>query len=382
MITQITLKNFKCYQDQLFNFGKLTVFCGNNSVGKSTAIQAIAIPFQSKFSENATINGDLVTLGSSTDIFSRNATDGDESLNIELVIQNRKKYNLSWGFDDFNEQIELKNHLIFKNKNVKNLQSIFKHYFKNNGFQFIEAERFGPREYLNINRTESSINWLGSKGQYSYEVYSKLDETGIRLSEDDLRTHSEADKNSSIRRNINYWMSEISPGFIIESEIVKEAGVSYAQFQAFGSSKTIPLNMGFGLSYALSVVIALLVTKPGGLVIIENPEAHLHPRGQSFLGRLIALTALSGIQVIIETHSDHLLNGLRVIARLNNKYNEGDFKVYYVSSTEDNKNNVETIEIGSKGELSKWPEGFFDQQAYDIKTIIKGEEVNNIGVRK
>ncbi|MCB5321686.1 DUF3696 domain-containing protein [Yersinia intermedia] len=382
MITKLTLKNFKCYQHQSFDFGKLTVFCGNNSVGKSTAIQALAIPFQSKFAKNVTINGDLVTLGSSTDIFSRNAMDGDESLNIEICIKNRSNYNLSWGFDDFNEQIELKNHLIYKSKNTQNLQSVSKYYFKNNGFQFIEAERFGPREYFNVNRTESSIDWLGSKGQYSYEVYSSLDETGTRLPEDDQRTHSDADKNSSIRRNINYWMSEISPGFSIESEIVKEAGVSYAQFQAFGSSKTIPLNMGFGLSYALSVVIALLVTKPGGLVIIENPEAHLHPRGQSFLGRLIALTALSGIQVIIETHSDHLLNGLRVIARLNDGYKEGDFKVYYVSSNNKNQSNVEKIDIGSKGELSKWPEGFFDQQAYDLKTIIKGEEVNSLGVRK
>ncbi|MDE8740379.1 DUF3696 domain-containing protein [Pectobacterium polaris] len=382
MITQLTLKNFKCYQHQSFDFGKLTIFCGNNSVGKSTAIQGIAIPFQSKFARNVTINGDLVTLGSSADIFSRNARDGDESLNVELCIKNRKNYSLSWGFDDFNEQIELKNHLAYKSKNSQHLQAISKYYFKSNGFQFIEAERFGPREYFNINRTEASINWLGSKGQYSYEVYSSLDEAGIRLSENDLRTHTEANKNSSIRRNINYWMSEISPGFSIESEIVKEAGVSYAQFQAFGSGKTIPLNMGFGLSYALSVVIALLVTKPGGLVIIENPEAHLHPRGQSYLGRLIALTALSGIQVIIETHSDHLLNGLRVIARLNSAYEEGDFKVYYVSSTKDNQSSVDKIDIGNKGELSKWPEGFFDQQAYDLKTIIKGEDVNNIGVRK
>ncbi|GKW14229.1 hypothetical protein PEC301937_01790 [Pectobacterium carotovorum subsp. carotovorum] len=379
MITQLTLKNFKCYQDQSFDFGSLTVFCGNNSVGKSTAIQAIAIPFQSKFSKDATINGELVTLGSSSDVFSRNASDGDECLKIQLTIKNRSNYDLLWGFDDFNEQVELKNHLTFKGNNLKKLQSTSSYYFKNNGFQFIEAERFGPREYFNINRTESSINWLGSKGQYSYEVYSNLDETGVRLPENDLRTHPDANKNSSIRRNINYWMSEISPGFIIESDIVKEAGISYAQFQAFGSSKTIPLNMGFGLSYALSVVIALLVTKPGGLVIIENPEAHLHPRGQSFLGRLIALTALSGIQVIIETHSDHLLNGLRVVARLRHDYKEGSFKVYYVSSSNYNKSYVDEINIGSKGELSKWPEGFFDQQAYDLKTIIKGEEINSRG---
>lgn len=382
MITKLHLKNFKCYQDQSFEFGKLTVFCGNNSVGKSTAIQAIAIPFQSKLSRSATINGSLVTLGTSADIFSRNANNGDEELLIDISIKNRKPFDLSWGFKNFAEQMELKNHLSFKSTNIKSLASISNHYFKSNGFQFIEAERFGPREYFNMNRTESSINWLGSKGQFSYEIYSSLTETGERLPDNDNRKHPNAEVKSSIRRNINYWMSEISPGFSIESDNVKEAGISYAQFQAFGSHKTIPLNMGFGLSYALSTVIALLITKPGGLVIIENPEAHLHPRGQSYLGRLIALTALSGIQVIIETHSDHLLNGLRVIARLNDKYKEGDFKVYYVSSDNNNQSKVDKIEIGNKGELSKWPEGFFDQQAYDLKTIIKGEEAKELGVRK
>lgn len=382
MITELSLSNFKCYKSQRFIFGSLTVFCGNNSVGKSTAIQALAIPFQSKFAKKVTLNGDLVTLGTSADVFSRHANNGDEHLSVSLRIHNRKEYELLWGFDNFSEQNELNNHLVFKSDNAPILKRVADCYFNKAGFQFIEAERYGPREFFSMNRQESIINWLGSKGQFSYEVYSKLDESGERLPEGDFRTHKNANNNSSIRRNINYWMSEISPGFSAESEIVKGAGVSYAQFQAFGSSKTMPLNMGFGLSYALSIVISLLVTKPGGLVVIENPEAHLHPRGQSYLGRLIALTALSGVQVIVETHSDHLLNGIRVIARLLPEYKTGIFKIYYISSMWGEQSNVDEIDIGIKGELSKWPAGFFDQQAYDIKTIIKGEESLSIGVKR
>ncbi|MGY3942084.1 DUF3696 domain-containing protein [Aeromonas tecta] len=385
MITELSLSNFKCYRSQTFTFGGLTVFCGNNSVGKSTAIQALAMPFQSKFSKEITLNGDLVTLGTSADIFSRHASNGDEHINVTLRIQSaksKKSHELSWGFDSFSEQKDLSNHLILKSDNASTLSRVADGYFKKYGFQFIEAERYGPREFFSMNRQESIINWLGSKGQFSYEVYSRLDESGERLPEGDFRTHQDAKNNSSIRRNINYWMSEISPGFSAEPEIVKGAGVSYAQFQAFGSSKTMPLNMGFGLSYALSIVISLLVTKPGGLVVIENPEAHLHPRGQSYLGRLIALTALSGVQVIVETHSDHLLNGIRVIARLLPEYKKGIFKIYYISSMWGKQSNVDEIDIGIKGELSKWPAGFFDQQAYDIKTIIKGEEPLSIEVKR
>ncbi len=73
-----------------------------------------------------------------------------------------------------------------------------------------------------------------------------------------------------------------------------------------------PTNVGFGISYALPVVTALLAAQPGELIIIENPESHIHPRGQAGLGKLIAKTAMNDVQLIVETHSDHIVNGIRI----------------------------------------------------------------------
>ena len=53
----------------------------------------------------------------------------------------------------------------------------------------------------------------------------------------------------------------------------------------------------------------------GELIVIENPETHLHPKGQANLAKLIALVAEQGVQIIIETHSDHIINGLRVATK-------------------------------------------------------------------
>ena len=75
-----------------------------------------------------------------------------------------------------------------------------------------------------------------------------------------------------------------------------------------------PTNMGFGVSYALPVITAGLLAPAGSLLVVENPEAHLHPAGQSRVGRFLAHLAASGVQVVAETHSDHVLNGVRLAA--------------------------------------------------------------------
>ncbi|WP_202742152.1 AAA family ATPase [Acinetobacter calcoaceticus] len=368
MITNIELKNFKCYSEQQFSLGNLTVFCGNNSVGKSTAIQALAIPFQSSFSSEVLINGKLIDLGNTDDIFSRYSK-GDD-LYIALKIDNKIKY--KWGVQKFSE-LTPSNYLSLFNKRI-NTKNLEKYYFRDFGFQFLEAERYGPRSFLKNNFDHSIKYWLGSRGEYVFQVLTELDQVaGARLEVDDKRILN-IKHGPSIRRNIMNWMSQISPGFQLQSYSIDSAGISHAEFQAYGSENTKPINMGFGLSYCLSIVTALLITKPGGLVVIENPEAHLHPRGQSYLGRLIARTALAGVQVIIETHSDHLLNGIRVVASLDEEYTEGEFKVYFVAGNSNKASTVSEINIGKNGNLSAWPEGFFDQQAADMKVLIKGSE--------
>ncbi|WP_237043223.1 AAA family ATPase [Photobacterium damselae] len=99
MIKGLKLHNFKAYKDQAFNFGELTIFCGNNSVGKSTAIQAISIPLQSYFKINATLNGELSEIGTVDDIHHNKAE--DSKLSITLMIDDEE---FSWGYDDIEEQ--------------------------------------------------------------------------------------------------------------------------------------------------------------------------------------------------------------------------------------------------------------------------------------
>lgn len=90
------------------------------------------------------------------------------------------------------------------------------------------------------------------------------------------------------------------------------------------SRKFESYNVGFGYSYILSIIVSALIAKEGNILIIENPEAHLHPKAQLNLSYLLAKLTGNGVQVFIETHSEHIVNGFRIAAlkdgfSLNNK---------------------------------------------------------------
>jgi predicted ATPase len=98
----------------------------------------------------------------------------------------------------------------------------------------------------------------------------------------------------------------------------------------------------------------------GLIVLIENPEAHLHPRGQTALGRLIALGAKCGVQFVIETQSDHLMDGIRIAVK-DGDIEPAEVMFHYFTLNSDAETQIETPEVYRTGKLSSWPEGFFDQ---------------------
>lgn len=72
------------------------------------------------------------------------------------------------------------------------------------------------------------------------------------------------------------------------------------------------------------------MARPGDMVLIENPESHLHPKGQSAIGRLLAATAANGVQIFCESHSDHIINGVRVAVK-EGIIQQNQLAVYYFS---------------------------------------------------
>jgi predicted ATPase len=154
--------------------------------------------------------------------------------------------------------------------------------------------------------------FLGTQGEYVPHFLAAFGRRTIPISA--LRHPAETSLRFDLQASA--WMQDISPGVRIITNSFSEMDVvnlQYAFEHPGGVSNAFRAgNVGFGITYTLPIVLALLSARPGSLIILENPEAHLHPRGQSQMAKLISLAAANGVQVIVETHSDHILNGVRV----------------------------------------------------------------------
>ena len=130
-----------------------------------------------------------------------------------------------------------------------------------------------------------------------------------------------------------------------------------------------PVQTGFGITQVLPIVVAALSANEGSLLLIENPEVHLHPKGQSAMGEFLAEVAASGVQVLIETHSDHILNGVRRAVKNKVLLGEETAIHFFRSKREADETNhvqVQSPLLGNDGSIDYWPEGFFDQFDKDM----------------
>ena len=122
----------------------------------------------------------------------------------------------------------------------------------------------------------------------------------------------------------------------------------------------------------------ILTAQPGDCLILENPEAHIHPRGQAELGRLMSLAASAGIQIIVETHSDHIINGVRVAIK-NGVMDRHSAVIQFFNRLDQLQSGsglyeqysvARKIEIDSNGELSEYPDDFMEEWDRQLRLLV------------
>lgn len=396
MITSLQLKNFKCFGDSgAIDFSRITLLTGANGTGKSSVMQSLLMLAQSVKSnvdaDGLHINGDYVCLGSYQDILNTHSEKKDIDIHIQSESNNVKHvFDSSYEADpsdtvarfskltednhnyiqeisesDFytadGQQFKDSDGKVFKVKagsfnkafssdfNVEPIKDLAT-FSEVKNIYYLKADRHGPRN------TEQIQNWVsysdvGTKGEF---VFNVLHNQGLDFQK---KVQKEL---STIMGGANMELKQDDMGYHLLMDSV-DGAEAYKQ-----------INVGFAYSYVLPIVVATLLSKPKGKLLIENPEAHLHPKAQSQLMYFLYDQAQKrDIQVIIETHSDHILNCC-LVGLAEEKLSVDDISIYYFSRESKGKNTRATkIVCTPNGRIEDAPVGFFDQLDIDLDTLLK-----------
>jgi predicted ATPase len=360
VIESIALTNFKAFAHADVRLGSYTLLSGLNSAGKSTILQALALLRQGhdqlRPGGGLPLNGELVELGTGADILHEDwvGGPGDEAeigfRLCEASATGPYEWRVRYGPDD--DYLSL--------ITCKPAQAPSCTLFAP-GFQYLRADRANPAvTYPRSHEMTVRRGFLGTRGEYTADfLRHRLDDQV----ESSALLHPEA-PTPRLLAQVEAWMSEICPGVRIQAEVIEQTdlvrlGYSFTRAGQIPTKRRRPTNVGFGLSYVLPVVVACLAARPDSMLLLENPEAHVHPQGQSAMARLTCAAAAAGAQVIVETHSDHILNGVRLAVK-GGKLRSEDVVLQYFQR-DDDRIDILSPAVGPDGMLTHWPIGFFDE---------------------
>lgn len=303
MIKKMRIRAFKSIRDLSLNFSNFNLLVGTNSSGKSTCLQALLLVEQNnELRDEPGLNGTYVSLGDFRE--NRNYNMPGNSIQIDIWADDKEepKHVLKFIEDKENSTY------ITQKDNSGIVRLGYIHY--------ISCHRIGVQDIYQKNLQK--ISEFGVDGEYtlSYLLRHEDDVLDANLCVDDGETVN------TLFSQVNYWLKYIIGTELLLSDLQKTnyLQVKYNNNPANSSSEALfcrPVNIGSGVSYLISILIACLGSKSyyenlHDCIIIENPEIHLHPKAQSRLCEFFYHICKTGRQLFIETHSDHIFNGLRV----------------------------------------------------------------------
>ena len=404
MLRTITLEGFRCFETTMaIDFGRLTVLAGVNNVGKSSVAQALMALMQSEQQSTGNLlqlSGEWVQIGSfnQTVNYARSGSDRHFSIGIDGN-DGTEDIDVVWRFVDAEDPtadtavIDRVDALIGEQaltvrrsgggyvleRDGTEEQVTFSHPglvgrmagrhllpCSFNGVLYLGAYRMPPQKLYAARRS-----WLGplvgTTGEHTAEVLLKFRRSTVDILPAGT---TEPMPHASV---LNAWWSHIfDRPFSLRVEAAQNLGFTLSLDTP--SAENLGLGqVGLGLSQVLPIVALALCSKPGDLVVVDSPEAHLHPGAQHRLMDLFVALVRAGRQVVLETHSDHLINALRLAVKRGESdrgLRPEDVAIQFFGNGERGAA-VERIPVDPHGRLEKWPVGFFDQAAQTLLEIIR-----------
>lgn len=331
MIDTIHIIALKSIKDLTVKCSKLNLFVGTNSSGKSTLLQGLLLVAQQK------LNGKYISIGDFREV--RNYYMPNSSIRIEIKENGKNnpawiefiedKENETYNVQTSLDEIPAEDILIFDDIDDSEQSDLISDEF---GFHYLSCHRIGVTDIYAKNMLNESD--FGIDGEYAMAYLLKNESKNV---ENELVVEG-ADVTNSLLEQVNYWLNYIVGTTLAINDIKKTnyLQVKYNNNPANASSEALycrPINVGSGISYLISIIISCLGSEEDSIIVIENPEIHLHPKAQSRLCDFIYFVSKAGRQLFVETHSDHIFNGLRV-GVATKKIQQEDISVNFLAMNE------------------------------------------------
>jgi predicted ATPase len=368
----------------------LTLLTGVNAAGKSSAIQPLVLLHQTMIenenSKSLLLNGPLLRLGRFGDVVDE--VHGRDSFGVGLSANGNS---IRWVFrsDSKDALVAHVSECIMTvvgqqfpvSESIPDIgaflprSNLHPSFFEMENWLtnllYLSTERIGPRETYPVDLGLTDKVELGSGGE--------LTPWFLHLNRE-RQVHPSLclDATTTLARQVEARLADFFPGAGLELKPVEGTNlVTLLIRTSLAGRFHRPQNVGFGLTNILPILAACLAANPGQPVIIENPEAHLHPAAQAKMGQFLAQAAATGVQVILESHSDHILNGIRRAVKERILPPESVMIHYFQRQDQEGAPESQVVSpiINEAGMIDHWPNGFFDQFDRDLEALTDWNKV-------
>lgn len=356
MVRKILADGYKSINRIEMELREFTLLSGVNSAGKSSIIQALLYVIQ-KQKEKDNSEGDCkyVDLGRFADI--KNTIKGNKNIQFKIEIKEDVKTYTSEVHISGGNSVSLVGLRMSSEEDVLN-------YVKTHHIIYLPVDRIGVEKAYDLNMEKPQE--IGNHGEYTYSFLGMFGQE--RIPEKGFACNLET-VGMSLNNQVNYWLEYLT-GFHIQTNIVSDIDQVVAAYANAKSNRYYRArNVGTGVTYIATLIIAALSCKVDDTLIIENPEIHLHPRAQSRLVEFLAYVSNLGLQVILETHSDHIYNGLRKCIK-KERISKDKTAVYFLELDETMQTKVYDIKLNRQGAEENHPYGLFDQFDDDLDELL------------
>lgn len=350
MIKKLIVENFKSINNVELPCSDLNLLVGTNSSGKSTILQALLL-FAQNMNDMQGLSGDFVSLGNYDEI--KCVYSGKQRVYITVVTSEEKTVTIEVGKYDKGYSLT-----IVPTEYGEIVADSFD--YEQRKIQYLSCHRIGPQNLYKKNMNMTDI--IGIDGSYAMSY---------------LNMHAADSLDSSICKNVldytfsaqvNWWLN-----YIINAEVKTEeipgADMIKVSYSNYGGVQIRPQNVGSGISYLISVIITCFAAPENSIIVIENPEIHLHPSAQSKVCDFLYFISQHNRQLFVETHSDHIFNGFRAKVATGEIENS-KVNINFVSLNEEHMTEVELVKFGRFGRIENQRKDLFDQFDIDMNKMI------------